>query len=205
MKINRSVVVVAPVGGVLLGFLDFVWIKLVPSPFAGLGNSVAVWAAAAFLLTFHARWGMVRSVAGAVVLLVVATPSYYLAAAVIQHDDWANLGNRNAIFWMALGVVAGVVFGAGGVVARTPGRLRTAALALPGSVLFAEALIQARRVGDPSYGIGGPISFGILLVVLGLLITVLIGGDRRSRGLALLYAIPVAAAGSVLLFLAGFA
>jgi hypothetical protein len=205
MKISRSVVVVAPVGGVLLGVLDFVWIKFVPSPFAELGNSIAVWAVAAFLLTFGSRWGAVRSIVGAVVFLVVATPSYYLAAALIQHDDWVNLYNSNAILWMALGVVAGAVFGAGGVLARAPGRLQTVALALPGSVLFAEALIEVRRAGDPSYGTSGPISFATLLIVLGLLVTLLVSGDWSRRGSALLYAVPITAAGSVLLALAGFA
>jgi hypothetical protein len=42
MKANAQVVVAA-VAGFLLGFLDFVWIKYVPSVVAGLGNSVAIW------------------------------------------------------------------------------------------------------------------------------------------------------------------
>src|SRR4051812_6795815 len=134
MMINRSAAVVAPVGGVLLGFADFVWIKYVPSPLGELGNSIAVWAVAAFLLAFAGRWNLPRSVAAAVVLLVVAVPSYYVAAALIQHDDWSILHGRVTLLWMALGVVAGVVFGAGGVVARTPGRLRTPALGLPAAV-----------------------------------------------------------------------
>jgi len=39
---HRVVAVAAVVAGFLLGFLDFVWIKFVPYPFAELGNSSAV-------------------------------------------------------------------------------------------------------------------------------------------------------------------
>jgi hypothetical protein len=66
-------------------------------------------------------------------------PSYYLAAALIQNDDPANTYDAVALVWMALGVVAGTVFGAAGVLARTAGILGTAAGAMPGAVLFAEA------------------------------------------------------------------
>lgn len=195
---------VAPAGGFLFGVLDFVWIKYVPAPFGGLGNSMAVWAVAAFLLTYGLRWSLVRGIAGAVVFLGLAVPGYYVAAALIQHDDWANVYNTNAIVWLALGVVAGVVFGAGGVVARAPGRLRDVAAALPGAVLFAEAVIQVRRAGDPSYGVGDQLAAAAVLIGLGLLIIGLIGGTWRRRGVVLLCAVPVTAAGFALLSFARF-
>jgi hypothetical protein len=195
MVIDRRGVVVALVGGVLLGFLDFVWIKFVPFPFGGLGNSVAVWAVAAFLLAWRSRSG----VAGSVVLLVVAVPSYYLAAAVIQHDEVANVVRPFALVWMVLGVVAGVVFGAGGVVARRPGRWRNVAAALPGAVLFAEAAVEVARIGDPSYGVGDQVGMAVLLVVLGLVVTVLVGGVWARRGVVLLWCVPVAAVGWALM------
>ena len=78
---------VAPIAGLLLGFLDFAWIKYVPYPLGGLGNSTAVWAVAAFLLTRRSRWSLPASVLGAVVMLVVAVPAYYLAAALLQNDE----------------------------------------------------------------------------------------------------------------------
>ena len=205
MKISRNVAVVAPVGGVVFGVLDFVWIKYVPGPLGGLGNSMAVWAAAAFLLTFGMRWSLVRGIAGAVVFLALAVPGYYLAAALIQHDDWANMTDANAILWMALGVVAGVVFGAGGVVARAPGPLRSAAVALPGAVLFAEAVIQVRRAGDPSYGVAEPVATAAVLIGLGLLAVVVVGETWRRRAAALLYAVPLTVAGFALLSFAHFA
>lgn len=187
-------VIIAPVAGLLLGFLDFVWIKYVPSPFGGLGNSMAVWAVAAFLLTLRTRRGLAASAVGGAVMLVVAVPAYYVAAWLIQHDDLANAYASSALLWMAMGVLAGAVFGAGGYLARRPGRLQRAATALPGAVLFAEAAIQLRRVGEPSYGVAGPVGLAVILVVLGVLVS------RRS----LLLTIPLAALGFVLFTVTGF-
>ncbi|WP_249999716.1 DUF6518 family protein [Actinoplanes sp. M2I2] len=201
---NRNVVGVALVAGVLLGVLDFVWIKYVPSPFGSLGNSLAVWAVVAFLLTLRFRWSLPVSIAGAVLALVVAVPSYYLAAVLIQNDSVSTLYNTTAIAWMGLGVVAGVVFGTAGAMARTPGRLQTAAMAVPGAVLFAEALIQARRIGDPSYSTGELVGFAAVLAALGLAITLLVGRSWPQRGLALLIALPLTAIGYALLSVTGF-
>ncbi len=204
MAINRNVVVVAPVAGVLLGVLDFVWIKYVPFPLGDLGNSIAVWAVAAFLVTWWARWSLPVGVLGAIVCLVVAVPSYYVAATLIQNDDLSNAYNSTALLWMGLAVVAGAVFGAAGVIARTPGRLQTAALAMPAAVLFAEAVIQGRRVGDSSYDRGDQLTSVGVLVGLGVLITLLVGRSWAQRGLALLIALPLTAVGYVLLSLTGF-
>jgi hypothetical protein len=77
-----TVAVAAVVGGFLLGFLDFVWIKFVPFPFGGLGNSSAVWAVAAFLFAYWQRRGWTAGIIGAVVLLVVAVGALLLAAPV---------------------------------------------------------------------------------------------------------------------------
>src|ERR1700745_3326118 len=49
----RPGMVITPLAGLLLGFGDFLWIKYVPFPVGGLGNSPAVWAVAAFLLTWR--------------------------------------------------------------------------------------------------------------------------------------------------------
>ena len=188
MMINRPVSVTAPVAGLLLGFLDFVWIKYVPFPYGGLGNSVAVWAVAAFLLTYFSRWQMGRAAVAAVVMLVVAVPSYYVAAALIQDDDWSNAWNAVAWLWAGLGVIAGVVFGLGGVVARRPGPLRLPALGLPAAVLFAELLL---RWGDAAYA--------LVLTVLAGAVTVAAGRTWRDRALALAWAVPLGVAGFVLM------
>ncbi|MCO8274451.1 DUF6518 family protein [Actinoplanes sp. TRM 88003] len=194
----------APLVGLLLGFLDFVWIKYLPWPFADLGNSMAVWAVAAFLLTWRVRWSMPVSIVGAIVCLVVAVPSYYLAAALIQNDDWSNLYNNTAILWMGFGVVAGIVFGAAGVIARAPGRLQTVAVGMPAAVLFAEAMIDVSRIGDPSYDTGDQLGVISVDVVLGVLITLWVGRSWRQRALGLLCALPLTAIGFALLSVTGF-
>ena len=193
------VTIVAPIAGLLLGFVDFVWIKYVPFPLGGLGNSMAVWAVAAFLVTWRARWSLRASAIGAVVMLVVAVPAYYIAAAMIQNDDLANAYAWSALVWMGMGLVAGVIFGAAGHLARTPGRFQAVAAALPGAVLFAEAAVELRRVGHPSYGVADPLAFAAVLVALGLAVTLLVA-RRRTQLLTL----PLAALGFVLFELAGF-
>jgi hypothetical protein len=199
MQTKRYVAVVAPVAGILLGFLDFVWIKYLPAPYAGLGNSIAVWAVAAFLLTYYGRRPMPPAVAAAVVMLVVAVPAYYAAAALIQHDDWTLLYLSAALVWMGFGVVAGVVFGAGGVLAGRPGRLRIPASSLPAAVLLAEAGLQLARIGDPSHPTAEIAEYVAVLLVLALVLTAWIVRPWRDRAAALLIALPVAAVGWLLL------
>ncbi|GIE77875.1 hypothetical protein Aph02nite_38250 [Actinoplanes philippinensis] len=173
--------VVVPGAGVLLGVLDFVWIKYVPFPFGGLGNSIAVWAVVAFLLAFLNRWTLPAGIVGSVLCLVLAVPSYYLAATVIQSDSPENMYNATALLWMALGVVAGTVFGAAGVLARTAGRLRAAAAAMPGAVLFAEAAMQLKRMTDPSYTTSDSLGYAAVLIASGLALVVLV--SRADAGI----------------------
>ena len=173
--------VITPLAGLLLGFLDFVWIKYVPFPFGGLGNSPAVWAVAAFLLTWRTGWGRWASAAAGAAMLVIAVPAYYVAAFLIQHDDLANAYNASALLWIAMGLVAGAVFGAGGHFARTPGRSRAIAMLLPGAVLLAEATIEATRIGQPSYGVADPIEFAVLLLVLAVAISLFVRKSSTLR------------------------
>jgi len=192
--------------GFALGFLDFVWIKFVPSPFADLGNSSAVWAVAAFAFgRWVVRSDAVRAAVGAAVLLVVAVPSYYLAAALIQHDDITVLWAPSSLLWMFFGVLAGVVFGTGGAWARaTSGWRRTVGAALPAAVLFAEAALQARRIGDPNYG-DEPGWLAVIRAALGLLLIVVALRSVRQRAIVLGAAVPLALVGFGAFTLAGFA
>ena len=201
---RRHPILVAPVGGLLLGALDFLWIKYVPAPLGGLGNSPAIWAVAAFLLPFLMGWALRAGVAGAVVLLVVAVPGYYLTATVVQHDDLATVAAPYSALWMGLGVVAGVVFGTAGVLARRPGRLAAGASAVPSAVLLAEAALQAGRLGDPSYRDSETLSYGGLLVLLAVAVAVLVARTWPGRARALVLAAPLAAAGFGLMLAAGF-
>jgi hypothetical protein len=189
--------------GFLLGFLDFVWIKYVPAPFGDLGNSSAVWAVAAFACGYWIRAGRLRAAVAAAILLVIAVPSYYVAAALIQNDDWAVIWAPSSFLWMAFGVVAGVVFGIGGTWAHDRGRRRIAGLALPGAVLFAEAALHLNRIGHPDYGTA-PIWDALINTALGVLVIALAARANRQRLLAVAAAVPLALAGFAAFLAAGF-
>ncbi|MGC5031035.1 DUF6518 family protein [Micromonospora sp. DT229] len=200
---HRTVALTAVLGGLLLGILDFIWIKFLPYPVAELGNSSAVWAVAAFGFGYWVRTGWVRAALGGAAALVIAVPGYYLAAALIQGDDWAILWAPTSLLWMSFGVLAGVIFGVGGVWARGRGWWQTVGLALPGAVLLAEALIDARRINHPNYGIA-PLWDALIKVGLAILVVVLAGRTARSRLLALATSLPLALLGFAAFWLAGF-
>ncbi|MEU1646328.1 DUF6518 family protein [Micromonospora zamorensis] len=190
---DRAVALASVVGGFLLGFLDFCWIKWLPYPFAELGNSTATWAVAAFFFGYWVRSGWLRSALGAAVLLVVAVPSYYLAAALRQGDDLAVLWAPSSLVWMVFGVLAGVVFGTGGTWARGEGWRQVVGVALPAAVFFEEAARFAGKATDPDHG--AAVWWNVVIdVALGLLIVVLTGGSHRRRALAVAVAVPLAGA-----------
>jgi hypothetical protein len=196
---HRTVALTAAPGGLLLGLLDFVWIKWVPYPFAELGNSTATWAVAAFAFGYLPRSGPVRAALGAAALLVVAVPSYYVTATLLQGDDLAVVWAPTSLLWMAFGVLAGVVFGVGGDWTRRDGARQVLGTALPTAVFFAEAARFAARIGEPGQpaGVGWTVAID---VALGILAAVLVGGSNRRRALASAAAVPVAVA-----IFAGFA
>ncbi|WP_246248316.1 DUF6518 family protein [Micromonospora maritima] len=191
---HRLLTLVAPVAGVLLGVLDFVWIKWVPYPLAELGNSTAVWAVAAFALGWWVRSGAVRAAVAATGLLVVAVPSYYLAAALLQGDDLAVVVAPSSLLWMAFGVFAGVVFGVAGIWARADGWRRVVGVALPAAVFVEEALRFARRAraGYP----GGWWNVAVDLVLAALLVGC-VARTARTRLRAAAVALPLAVLGAV--------
>jgi hypothetical protein len=194
MKLDLRIALSALVGGFLLGVLDFVWIKFVPFPIGALGNSSAVWAVAAFAFGYRVRSGWLRAGLGAAALLVVAVPSYYLAAVLIQHDDWASIWAPTSWVWMCFGVLAGFVFGVAGVWARAHGWRQAVGVALPGAVLFAEAIMLARRIGDPSHGTE-PLWEAVIEALLGILVVALVARGSRPRLTALALAVPLAVVG----------
>ncbi|MEU6202325.1 DUF6518 family protein [Micromonospora musae] len=181
---------IAPIGGLLLGSLDFLWIKWMPYPFAELGNSTATWAVAAFVLGYWIRSGWLRAALGAVALLVTAVPSYYVAAALLQGDDLAAVWAPASLVWMLFGVLAGTVFGIGGTWARAAGWRGILGTALPAAALFEEAARFVGKVADPNYPSGAEWNVAID-AGLGVLAVVLIGGSNRRRALALVAALPL--------------
>ncbi|NES26286.1 hypothetical protein GCE86_27695 [Micromonospora terminaliae] len=182
---HRTVALAAVTGGLLLGSLDFVWIKWVPYPFAELGNSTATWAVAAFAFGWWVRSGPVRAALGAAALLVVAVPSYYLTATLLQGDDLAVVWAPTSLLWMAFGVLAGVVFGIGGTWARRAGPRQTVGTALPAAVFFEEAARFVGREGA-AWNVAIDVALGVLAVLL-------VGRSNRQRALGFAVAVPVAA------------
>jgi hypothetical protein len=137
----------ALVAGVALGATDLLLQRVLPYPWANLANSLAVWAVAAWLFGALVVGEAVRGAAAGVVLLVVAVEAYYLAAAVFQHDDLGLLTAPTTVLWCVFGVIAGVIFGAGGG-AVGDARRGAAVLgaALPAAVLLGEAGVMVHRV-----------------------------------------------------------
>ncbi|MFI7575342.1 DUF6518 family protein [Micromonospora sp. NPDC049497] len=193
----------APPAGLLLGFVDFLWITFVPFPLGDLGNSSAVWAVAAFAFAYRLRSSWLWAAVGAAVALVIAVPSYYLTATLVQGDDLAVLWAAPSVLWMGFGVLAGVVFGTAGTWARGQGWRQVLGVALPGAVLFAEAVMQARRIGNPNYG-DDPLAHAAIRAVLGALVIVLAGRTNRQRLLALAAAAPLTLAGVGAFLVGGF-
>ncbi|MBQ1024719.1 DUF6518 family protein [Micromonospora sp. C95] len=200
---DRHVALAAVLGGVLLGAVDFIWIKYLPYPVGNLGNSSAVWAVAAFCFGYWVRSGRLRAAIGAAAGLVIAVPGYYVTAALVQGDDWAVLWTPTSLLWMCFGVLAGVIFGIPGIWTHEAGWRQVVGPALPAAVLFAEAGLEIRRIGDPSYG-NDPIWDALIRVTLGLLVPVLAARTNRQRVLTLAAALPLALAGLAAFLLAGF-
>jgi hypothetical protein len=129
-----------------------------------------------------------------VVLLVVAVPSYYVAATLIQDDDLANVWSATSLLWLFFGVVAGALFGAAGSWARGSGWRQVVGMALPGAVLFAEAILlfSDRR------------ATAVIELVLGVAVIVVVGRGMGQRLGALALAVPLGLLGFGAFLIGGF-
>jgi hypothetical protein len=197
------VAVATVLGGVALGAVDLLLQRVLPSPWANLANSSAIWALAAYGLGFWVRTPWWRAAIAGAGLLVLAVPVYYLAAALFLGDEVSVLVSRTALLWMAFGVVAGLVFGFGATLVRSSGWQQLAGVALPGAVLFAEALVAALRDGDSAYR-RDQIETAIIEVVLGVLVVLVVGRAWRQRIGGLILSVPLALVGFVAFKAGGF-
>ncbi|GAA4202928.1 DUF6518 family protein [Actinocatenispora rupis] len=197
------VAVVAVAAGVVLGALDLAGQLALPYPWANLANSAALWAVAAFGLARWVRAGAVRCMVAGTVLLVVAVPVYYLAAALVLHDEVGNAVSAVGLAWTASGVLAGCVFGlAGHLRAVRPPFLAALGVALPSAVLLAEAAQRALR---PHRGWDDDAWTAVIQVALAVVLVAAAGRGLRGRALAAALAVPLAAFGWVAFRVAGFA
>jgi hypothetical protein len=197
------VAVATVLGGVALGAVDLLLQRVLPSPWANLANSSAIWALAAYGLGFWVRTPWWRAAIAGAGLLVLAVPVYYLAAALFLGDEVSVLVSRTALLWMAFGVVAGLVFGFGATLVRSSGWQQLAGVALPGAVLFAEALVAALRDGDSAYR-RDQIETAIIEVVLGVILVLVVGRAWRQRIGGLILSMPLALVGFVAFKVGGF-
>jgi hypothetical protein len=188
------VAVVSILAGVLLGVVDLLAQKSLPYPWANLANSSAVWAALAFALGYWVRGPWWRSALAGVVLLVLAVPSYYVFATLVQNDDLANAWSATSLLWMFFGVVAGALFGTAGSWARAAGWRQLLGVAMPGAVLFAEAILlfSDRR------------ATAAIEIVLGVAVILVVGRGIRQRLLALALAVPLGVLGFGAFLVGGF-
>jgi hypothetical protein len=197
------VAVATVLGGVALGGVDLLLQRVLPSPWANLANSSAIWALVAYGLGFWVRTPWWRAAIAGAVLLVLAVPAYYLAAALFLGDEVSILVSRTALLWMAFGLVAGLVFGFGATLVRSSGWQQLAGVALPGAVLFAEALVAALRGGDSAYR-RDQLETAIIEVVLGVILVLVVGRAWRQRIGGLLLSVPLALVGFVAFKVGGF-
>jgi hypothetical protein len=190
-------------GGVALGAVDLLLQKVLPYPWANLANSSAIWALAAYGLGLWVRTPWWRAAGAGAVLLVLAVPVYYLAAAIFLHDELAVVWQPVAVQWMAFGAVAGAVFGFGASLAGSSGWQQLVGIGLPGAVLFAEALASGLRGGDVGYR-HDQRQAALIELALGVLVILLVGRTARQRIGGLLVSMPLALIGFMAFKLGGF-
>jgi hypothetical protein len=197
------VAVTAVLGGVALGAVDLLLQRVLPYPWADLANSSAIWALAAYGLGLWVRTPWWRAAIAGAVLLVLAVPVYYLAAALFLGDEVSMLWESAALRWMAFGVLAGLVFGFGATLVRSSGWQQLAGVALPGAVLFAEALVAALRGGGAAYR-RDQVETAVIEVVLGVIVVLVVGRTWRQRVGGLIGSVPLALVGFVAFKVGGF-
>ena len=211
MIISRlSLLLTAGATGVLLGAGDLLAQRTLPYPWANLANSSAVWALAAFAI---GAWTAGRRgrrgawpAATAVVLLLVAVESYYVAAVLFLDNSTYRLWAPTTLFWLVLAVIAGAVFGtAGGWTTERAGLRRTLGAALPSAVLLAEAGLLATRPdnGDPAYRTDS-LQTAAIEMALAVLCLLVVARGARHRVQTLAMSLPLAATALVAFRLAGF-
>jgi hypothetical protein len=196
-------VVATVVGGVALGALDLLLQRVLPYPWANLANSSAIWALAAYGLGLWVRTPWWRAASAGTALLVIAVPVYYLTATIFLHDEISTLWDRTALLWIAFGVPAGLLFGFGATLVWSSGWQQLAGVALPGAVLFAEALVAALRGGDAAYR-RDQIRTAVIEVVIGVAVILVVGRTGRQRVGGLIASVPLGLIGFVAFKLGGF-
>lgn len=196
-------VVATVVGGVALGAVDLLLQRVLPYPWANLANSSAIWALAGYVLGLWVRTPWWRAAIAGAGLLALAVPVYYLVAAIFLGDEISLLWNRTGLLWMAFGLLAGAVFGFGATLVRSSGWQQLVGVALPGAVLFSEALVAVLLGGNAAYR-RDQARTALIEAVLGVIVIVAMGRTGRQRIGGLLVSVPMALVGFVAFKVGGF-
>ncbi|MEU0490833.1 DUF6518 family protein [Nocardiopsis sp. NPDC006139] len=177
-----ALLLLSGMGGLIIGLATMVAQGLLPDAVAWLGNSAAVWSAAAFAA--GAAGAAARPWACAVAGLLTqwgAVIGYYGSASLL----WLGAQELHApLVWMACGALSGPVFGLAGAVWRNRGGWwRAAAVGLLGAVLAAEGVFKLVNWEHFTHMLGTAWSQALL----GLAVPLLLGGRGwadRARALA---------------------
>jgi hypothetical protein len=208
-------VIIAIIGGLLLGVADLAAQRVLPYPWANLANSSAVWAVGALGAGALAASGGVRDGDGArrsrsalagLIVLLTAVESYYVAAALWLEDAWSNLWQPGTLVWLLFAAITGPVFGAAGGWSRSDDtRKRMIGTAVAGAVLFAEAgvLVYRSGSGDAAYRTDS-LQTAAIEAAAGLLLVLIAGRTWRQRLGAVASSVPLTAIGFGLFLVAGF-
>ncbi|WNV86306.1 DUF6518 family protein [Umezawaea sp. Da 62-37] len=178
----------ALIAGLFVGALTNVLQGVLPDGLQALSNSGSVWSAAAFAAGAMAILPRVAVLAGTVTE-VGAVVGYYAYAELVR-DGMGDLAYP--LFWLAIALVAGPLFGTAGAWWRTGiGWRRVAGPALLGAVFGMDALWYQFALGYH----GNAIGYG----VVGLLVPVLLGSTTRLRliGVAAAAVLSVVAVGAL--------
>jgi hypothetical protein len=182
----------AGLAGLVLGGVTLLMQGTFPGFLNQLGNSGAVWSAAAFAAGALLPVRGWRAAVAGLILLVGAVVGYYGSTTVLLNDDVDAHTLRGPVVWAVVACVAGPVFGLAGAVWRGGQPVhRAAAAAALGAVFVAEGLyllIVLRYVDE-----------AVLMVGLGLLLPALLGrsGADRLRALAAVVPMTVLAGGAL--------
>ena len=133
--------------GILVGILTVVGQKYLPMNFNFLANSGAVWLVPAFLLAFLSREKKGQSILLCMETLFFCVIGYYAFEAVLNHHNVSI--NSWMLVWVAMSVIAGVIFGLGAYFANAPsGFLKYIGMNLLTAVFFSEGVEKLLHIAD---------------------------------------------------------
>lgn len=180
--------IVAALGGVVLGTLSLLLNGLLPGGSNRLVNSGAVWVVGAFVAGAMLRDGAWRIWLAGTAVLVGAVAGYYGSLAMFERHPVSSAELTGPVEWALVGLAAGPLFATAGAWWRDSRLVRRLpALCLLGGVFIAEgAYLLARH---------RPVAEALIVAVIGVLVPVFLGRELRDRVYGVLGLIPAAVLG----------